>query len=103
VKDGLLIGHNFIDLPDYIVRVHVFEVLLGEFGFVPQHMFIVADPYLVELLCVVGINGQEFNAFIKGQGFVHGLLQYPEIERKAADVTVGVFVFSHKAQMNIQM
>ena len=103
VKDRLLIGDNLVNLLNYGCRVDIFEVLLREFTFVSKHLFVVADPHLVELLRIVGVDGQEFNPLIQGQGFIHGFLKYPEIKREPADIPVGVFVFAHKEEMNIQM
>jgi hypothetical protein len=103
VKYRLLVGYNLIDLPYYACRIDGFEMLFGEFRFVPEHLSVVADPYLVKLFRIIGVDSQKFYAFIQGQGFVHGFLEYPEIEGEPADITVGVFVFSHKVWMNIQM
>jgi hypothetical protein len=60
-----------------------------------EHLLVVAYPHLVKFFGVVGINGEEFDPFVKGEGIVHGFLQYPEIEREPADIPVGVFVFAH--------
>ena len=81
MKDGLLVGDDLIDLPDGTADPRSLKCCLGKFPFVTEHVLVITDPYLVEFLCIVGVDGQEFNPFIKGQGFVHGLLQHPEIER----------------------
>jgi hypothetical protein len=66
-------------------------------------MLVIAYPDLIEFFRVVGVYGQEFDPFIKGKGFVHGLLQYPEVKREPAYIPVEVFVFSHLMRIELQM
>jgi len=66
-------------------------------------VLIVTHPDLIEFFGVIGINGEEFNSFIQGEGFIHGLLENPEIEREPTYIPVEVFVFAHLMQILIQM
>ncbi len=80
VKDRLLVGDNLIDLLDDACRIHLTEMLFGKLPFVPEHLFVVTDPYLVEFFRVIGVNGQELDALVKRQGFIHGFLKHPEVK-----------------------
>ena len=68
-----------------------------------EHLFVVADPDLVKFLHIVGVYGQEFDAFIQGKCFVHGFLEHPEVKREPADIAIGIFVFAHMGEIDMQM
>jgi hypothetical protein len=65
-------------------RIYLFEVVFGEFTLMPEHVFVITHPYLVEFFRIVGVDSQKFDAFVKGESLVHSLLKHPEVEREPA-------------------
>jgi hypothetical protein len=82
---------------------------LGECFFVPgvgdrllflefDHTLEGCDPHAEELIPVVGIYSEEFNAFDKRGGHIQGFLEYPLVKMQPADLTVDeIFILIQKA------